>query len=183
MMNDRFSAFWFSMIELYGQSWIREHGEQPGPLWVEAIKSLSDERLQAAILVCRDYGDDYCINLSQFMGRAREVRLPQKHPDALPAPKVSKEKQHQNIKKINKAIKSIKSKKSVRNVYLPNETLDDYKDALGLAVRKGISEFDFIWDRLKQNGWTVEKEKTYAQWARSIRYNLYKGTIQLVSYD
>lgn len=165
------NQFWVAMAQIYGKKWYEEYGEYPNEMWIDAINELPAERLLAAVKVCRNYGDKYIINLSQFMGRARELRIEEHQYAQLPPPEVDKEQ----IEKYRKYLKSKfgKVKNKVRSIFLPGESNREFDEAKREALQNGISVKDFEWARLEANGWTKEDEEKMCRLAQAGLYDLY----------
>ena len=141
---------------MYGKQWTENYGDLPNQAWKDALNTLTPARIHTTVMVCREAGDKYCINLPQFMARAKDDSLhrPKGHSDykSLPTPQTTS---------------------SLRSIALKGETAEQYQIARAKAIAAGISLYAFKWERLKQNGWTMEKEKSFHARAASLGINIY----------
>jgi len=100
------------------------------------------------------------------------------------------ESAHQeNLKRLRRLIASGRGVPR-RSKLLPGESYIDYQRKQQQAFNAGISEPEFEWGRLLQNGWNLEDERVHREHARLIGYDLYgiwvrdsNGTRRKVGYD
>jgi len=101
-----FAHFWARMLGIYGKRWIDDHGSEANPSWRDVLKTMSFKKAAATIDVCLNSNDAHPITLSQFVYRARNVRIQPDRPILSLSPPISKEQQLINIRKVKEMIKS-----------------------------------------------------------------------------
>lgn len=70
---NRALAVWVQLAEIFGNAFLREHGDEPGSLWVAGIHGLSDAQISRGLVNLVDGGLSFPPNLSQFMEACRRV--------------------------------------------------------------------------------------------------------------
>lgn len=67
--------FWARMLGIYGKRWVEDHGKVANPTWRDALKKMAFSRVAGAVDVCMNSNDAHPITLSQFVFRAKSVKL------------------------------------------------------------------------------------------------------------
>ena len=77
---------WKAMTQMFGDAWIKRHGESPRPVWVTQLSKLPDGKIQKGLRECADSGADFPPSLPAFLAMCR--RQPNTLPEfkALPRP-------------------------------------------------------------------------------------------------
>jgi len=78
---------WLQLAEMFGNAFLREHGEQPSNLWVVAINRLSDKQISTGLADLANQGLAFPPNLSQFVAASKKpTKAPHWDAPKLPAP-------------------------------------------------------------------------------------------------
>lgn len=88
----RASKVWAQLAEMFGKGFYRDHGEQPGNLWVQAIERLTDRQLANGLAELGNAGLSYPPNLSQFIAACKKPK-PIAPWRQLPAPDYDRERE------------------------------------------------------------------------------------------
>jgi len=59
---------------MFGNAWFREHGEQPGQLWRDAIGRLQDHEIRNGLANLGNDNLQFPANLSQFVSACKRVK-------------------------------------------------------------------------------------------------------------
>ena len=59
---------WASLGDIFGTSWVREHGEKPPAAWASNLERLEPHQIVRGLTNIIDAGLAYPVNLSEFMG-------------------------------------------------------------------------------------------------------------------
>ena len=83
--GDMIEFVWLSMVEMYGEQWIKTHGEKPGELWVKFLRPLSAKRIRRGMRCTLDRNKEFPPSLPAFLGYC-SATFDEQHPPALPKP-------------------------------------------------------------------------------------------------
>ncbi|MEL6300280.1 MAG: hypothetical protein AAFV47_09230 [Pseudomonadota bacterium] len=59
------------MVRIYGKAFIREHGSEPNPAWVQAISRLGDQQIRRGLANLANQALAFPPNLGQFVAAAK----------------------------------------------------------------------------------------------------------------
>lgn len=72
--STRAMKVWVQLADIFGKAFFREHGEQPGPLWVQAIHRLTDSQIAQGLAKLGNDGLQFPPNLSMFIEAAKRPK-------------------------------------------------------------------------------------------------------------
>ena len=75
--ENAYNKFWAKMLGIYGKRWAEDHGAKINDTWREVLKRMPMGKVAATLNVCLEAGDAHPITLSQFVKRAKAIRLNQ----------------------------------------------------------------------------------------------------------
>lgn len=58
---------WSQLAEMFGNAFLRENGDEPSPLWNQAVYRLTDEQIKNGLADLGNQGLSFPPNLSQFV--------------------------------------------------------------------------------------------------------------------
>jgi hypothetical protein len=76
---------WEAMVEMYGDQWIKKHGDKPGELWVKFLKPLPEHRIKRGLRATLTHHKEFPPSLPAFIAHCSET-FGEQHPAALPKP-------------------------------------------------------------------------------------------------
>lgn len=178
-----FAQFWRRMTEMFGKRWTDQYGrgiEVYGDdihilnnAWFAEISRLDVEALTTAVDALMRSGDEFPPSLPTFLVLARRKTKPE-HAEyhALPKPVVSAEALQKYRERLGDQAKSLGSG-GRRCAKYKHESFEDWQKAKAQHIAAGGSEVDFLWERLRANGWTRQEEVSLARSSRLNNYDLY----------
>lgn len=81
---------WSAMTQMYGEAWIKRHGERPTEIWHKMLKGMSMDRLKRGLRATLESGSEFPPSLPRFIECCAK-RFDEIYPTALPKPKGDKE--------------------------------------------------------------------------------------------
>jgi hypothetical protein len=66
----KIAAFWRMMLDLFGQRWVTNYGQEPSPLWTSAIETLTAKEIKAGIRQLLTRGAAHPPTLPEFIDAA-----------------------------------------------------------------------------------------------------------------
>ena len=86
--SNRPMLVWVSLADLFGRAFHREHGENPGTLWQEAIWKLTDKEISRGLTNLAEDGLEFPPNYSQFVAACRKITAEAISPPYWNAPRI-----------------------------------------------------------------------------------------------
>jgi len=83
--NDTHDIVWSAMTQLFGDSWIKKHGEKPPELWRKLLKDIPKERILRGLKRCTADHREFPPSLPKFMEYTAKT-FDEVYPPALPKP-------------------------------------------------------------------------------------------------
>lgn len=80
---------WSAMTEMYGDNFIKKHGEVPTPIWSSMLKNMPIVRIKRGLRTTFNSGSDFPPSLPKFMEYCK-MTFEEEHPLALPKPPANK---------------------------------------------------------------------------------------------
>ena len=69
--STRTNRVWAQLVDMFGNGWYREHGDDPGTLWSQAIWSLTDDQIKCGLVNLGNDDIAFPPNLSQFVSACK----------------------------------------------------------------------------------------------------------------
>ena len=63
---------WAQLVDMFGNAWYREHGENPGTTWQQAVWALTDNQIKAGLVNLGNSALQFPPNLSQFVSACKK---------------------------------------------------------------------------------------------------------------
>lgn len=96
--STRVPKVWLQLVELFGKAFIREHGDEPGPLWSQAIHKLRDDQIATGLANLANDDLSFPPNLSMFVSACKRVEVHQPtRTTYLPAPQMDRRVRAANL--------------------------------------------------------------------------------------
>ena len=102
----RTKRVWIQLGEMFGKAFFRENGDNPPPLWQQAVDRLTDPQIRNGLVNMGNMGLSFPPNLSQFVAACKRVEETNSAPywKALPPPEYDRaaeeEKAWQHMEKL-----------------------------------------------------------------------------------
>jgi hypothetical protein len=94
---------WSAMAQMYGDSWIKRHGEKPPEIWQKMLKNLPIARLKRGLRAALDAHSDFPPSLPKFMEYCAPS-FEEQYPTALPKPKGDRLKALESLEEMKKLL-------------------------------------------------------------------------------
>lgn len=159
------NRFWEKMAELYGSAWVKRFGKEPNDSWSQMLDQSHTMAIADSIKECTKKNPsppslpEFGAYLRTFNRIHREKEREQEQ--AKLPPKVMTKHEQEMARKAVKRAAPGDIVGNRRNVLFPDETYFDFQRKLAEAKNEGVSEVEFVKERLLRNGWTVEDERIY----------------------